>query len=198
VASGDAFPHADDLVEAAARLERLGRAAARRLRLVEDRDLRRQVRGQLGRAYRCGQALRAAEPSSADARLALKNALDLERGMAAAMGDDPLPEIATERLGLDRPELQPLIERLEPPDPVRLPWPLIYDLDGIYRIGGIGRAAYRIATRLDEMAEALELRAREAAALLPEQERPREPVVDMDEMELAKAKSARPPGWEAP
>ena len=192
MADGDAFPAREELEDAAARLEALGRRVARGLRRWDDRDRRREARTLLRASYGPSQDLRGAAPGSTEARLALRRALDVERALARALGEDPLADVDVGSLLVTARPVRLAVEVLAPKSPVRLPWPLRYDLDRIYRIGASGRGAWDLATRFDEITDELEARAHRAADLLPEGDRPREPVVDMDDMELARS-GRRPP-----
>ena len=191
MADGDAFPDREELEGAAARLEVLGRRAARSLRRWEDRDRRREARALLRASYGPVQDLRASPAGSRPARQALRRAHDLELALARALGEEPLAAFTVEPVTA-RP-LRLAVEASAPRDPLRLPWPLRYDLDRIYRVGVAARAAWDLATRFDAITDELEARAHRAADVLPEPDRPREPLVDMDEMELARSHKAPQP-----
>ena len=188
VADGDAFPSREDLNTAASGLEVVARRAARRIRLLRGRAGRREARAQLQESWQVMERLRAGEPGAAASRVALARSLALERALAPAAGQDPLAAVAPETLGRAWWTTPLEVALSTPPEVLRLRWPIQVDLHRFERIGDAGWAAYEKGMWLDRIAEALEARARQAAGLEPRPAREREPIVDVDTMELARSR----------
>ncbi len=195
MAAGDAFPRRADLDAAAEELERASAQLAERVRVMTSKARRKTARSLLKETWFAVESLRAAEPASQPALLAMRAARDLDLALASALGVDPhaslkLPAGTVSATSATASPLAP------PPDPMRLDWPIRYDLDRIERLGEPGRQADAMAGRLDDAAAEIEARARRAAGLSPVSltERELEPEVDMDGMELARAQPKKRPG----
>lgn len=201
MAPGDAFPTRHDLDAAAAALDERAARLSSRSRSGSSKPKRRASRDLVKQAWFAAEALRAAEPAaehgaaSPAALLALRTARDLELALAAALGDDP-------HAALTPPSPRRSVAPTSPPpplrDPMRLAWPIRYDLDRIERLGAPARAAAALAGRVDDAAAEIEARAKAqaGASIAPAADRPREidPEIDMDVMELAKSQRRRGPG----
>ena len=185
---GDAFPSREDLLAAATRLEVASARLAERAKAHTSKDRRRRAREVLKRSWFAVEELGASIPGSREARLATRRGRDMELILAEALGEDPHPGLRDPTPASAGPSLPE-----PPPDPMRLDWPVRYDLDRIERLGEPARVADAMAGRLDAAAAALEARATQAAAGGAQERAPMEPGVDMDVMELAKAKRRRGP-----
>ena len=174
---------------AAERLEVASARLAERAKAQTSKERRRRARELLKRAWFAVEELGASTPGSREARLATRRGRDMELTLAEVLGDDPHPGLEAPPLASAGPSAP-----APPPDPMRLDWPVRYDLDRIERLGEPARVADAIAGRLDAAAAALEARATQAAAGAAQEPARMEPGVDMDVMELAKAKRRRGPG----
>lgn len=196
MAAGDAFPTRADLDAAALVLDeiaaRLAEAMTRWPTGPNSKSKRKAARALLKEAWFAAEGLRAADegPASAPALIALRTARDLELTLSAAVGEDPHASL-TRPASAIRPA-SPSSHLTPPSNPMRLDWPIRYDLDRIERLGGPGRAAAALAGRVDDVAAEIEARARAAAGLAPpDTPRKIEPDVDMDVMELARAQKKK-------
>ncbi len=192
MATGDAFPGRDDLDATAARLDERSAQLAQRAKRLTNKARRKSARDLLRQAWFAVESLRAADPASQPARLAMRRGRDMELALAEALGIDPHSALT--------PPVQapPPVSAVEEAwrnhrDPMRLDWPIRYDLERIERLGGPGRLADEMAGKLDDAAAEIEARARKAAGLSPLETRELEPAVDMDVMELAKAPTKKKP-----
>ncbi len=137
---GEEFPSVRTIAETLVRMRRQARSVRARMGVMP-RDVRARIRNALKRAFDAESRLESGEGTIQEDRLALRELEAIERELAALMGDPgPLERLEPDSMIRFHAAIVPTMERFAPPRPMRLPWPLQYDL---YKYERLAEPIYR-------------------------------------------------------